>query len=176
MIRYDIAYEKNALRNLVMDSFKLLGIERTARLLDSLKDAGFELSTTTGITIGIDDVAIPPQKRELVDAAQKQLEAIEALFDEGFATEEERLAAVIRLWSETTEQVKQAVFRNFEDNMPFNPLFVMAQSGARGSPQQIVQLAGMRGLMAKPSGEASAVPLRDRKGVGEGARRGVEWW
>jgi DNA-directed RNA polymerase subunit beta' len=67
---------------------------------------------------------------------------------------------VVRLWNDTTEQVKQAVFDNFEQNMPFNPLYVMAQSGARGNPQQIRQLAGMRGLMAKPSGDTIELPIR----------------
>ncbi len=160
MIRYDTTYEKNALRNLVVDSFKMLGVERTARLLDGLKTAGFELATTSGLTIGIDDVAIPPEKQELVAAAQVRLEHIESEFELGFITELERFNAVIRLWEECTEQVKRAVFANFEKNTPFNPLFVMAQSGARGSPQQIVQLAGMRGLMAKPSGEKIELPIR----------------
>ena len=160
MIRYDTAYEKNALRDLVTDSFKLLGIERTAKLLDALKDYGFELSTTSGITIGIDDVAIPPAKQELLAEAQGKLERIETAFERGFVTDQERYNQVVRLWNDTTEGVKQAVFDNFKDNMPFNPLFVMAQSGARGNPQQIRQLAGMRGLMAKPSGETIELPIR----------------
>jgi DNA-directed RNA polymerase subunit beta' len=78
----------------------------------------------------------------------------------GFVTETERFQQVVRLWNDTTEQVKQAVFENFEKNMPFNPLYVMAQSGARGNPQQIRQLAGMRGLMAKPSGDTIELPIR----------------
>ena len=160
MIRYDIAYEKGALRDLVMDSFKLLGVERTAKLLDSLKQAGFELSTTSGITIGIDDVAIPAKKKELLAEAQVKLEKIQSYAEMGFVTEQERYQQVVRLWNDTTEQVKQAVFENFEQNMPFNPLYVMAQSGARGNPQQIRQLAGMRGLMAKPSGDTIELPIR----------------
>src|SRR5690606_11335568 len=75
-------------------------------------------------------------------------------------TERERFNQVIRLWNDTTEQVKDAVFENFQKNMPFNPLYVMAQSGARGNPQQIRQLAGMRGLMANPSGETIELPIR----------------
>ncbi len=160
MIDYETAYEKGALRDLVVDSFKRLGIERTAALLDGLKQYGFELSTTSGITIGIDDVAIPPKKRELLDEAQTKLERINAAFERGFVTEQERFQQVVRLWSDTTERVKEAVFENFEQNMPFNPLFVMAQSGARGNPQQIRQLAGMRGLMAKPSGDTIELPIR----------------
>jgi len=160
MIRYDTAYEKGALRDLVVDSFKRLGIERTAALLDGLKQYGFELSTTSGITIGIDDVAIPPKKQELLADAQTKLERINTAFERGFVTEQERFQQVVRLWNDTTEAVKDAVFENFRDNMPFNPLFVMAQSGARGNPQQIRQLAGMRGLMAKPSGDTIELPIR----------------
>jgi DNA-directed RNA polymerase subunit beta' len=160
MIRYDTAYERNALRDLVMDSFKLLGIERTAKLLDALKDYGFKLSTSSGLTIGIDDVAIPEKKHELIHDAEAKLDKINQAFDLGMVTETERYNQVVRLWNDTTEGVKQAVFENFQKNMPFNPLYVMAQSGARGNPQQIRQLAGMRGLMAKPSGETIELPIR----------------
>jgi len=160
LIRFDVAYEKGALRDLVVESFKRLGVERTAKLLDALKQSGFELSTTSGITIGIDDVAIPPEKKELLAEAEAKLAKIGQAFQRGFVTEQERKQQVVRLWSDTTERVKDAVFENFQTNMPFNPLFVMAQSGARGNPQQIRQLAGMRGLMAKPSGETIELPIR----------------
>ncbi len=160
MIRYDTAFEKGALRDLVTESFKLLGIDRTAKLLDALKQYGFELSTTSGITIGIDDVSIPAKKAELLQEAEEKLGKITAAFQRGFVTEAERRQQVIRLWSDTTDDVKEAVFENFSENMPFNPLFIMAQSGARGNPQQIRQLAGMRGLMAKPSGETIELPIR----------------
>ncbi len=160
MIRYDTAYENSALRDLVIESFKLLGVEKTAKLLDGLKNAGFALSTTSGITIGIDDVAIPPAKKELLATAEEKLLKIQEYFEMGFVTEQERFQQVVRLWNDTTEQVKQAVFDHFEQTMPFNPLFVMAQSGARGNPQQIRQLAGMRGLMAKPSGDTIELPIR----------------
>ncbi len=160
LLRYDTVYERGALRDLVLESFKRLGIERTAALLDGLKQYGFELSTTSGITIGIDDVAIPPKKKELLEEAQEKLTKINKAFSRGFLNEQERFQQVIRLWNDTTEEVKDAVFENFQQNMPFNPLFVMAQSGARGNPQQIRQLAGMRGLMANPSGETIELPIR----------------
>jgi DNA-directed RNA polymerase subunit beta' len=105
-------------------------------------------------------VAIPPRKRELIADAEAKFEKIMDAFDRGFVTDAERHQQVIRLWNDTTDQVKQAVFDNFRDNMPFNPLFVMAQSGARGNPQQVRQLAGMRGLMAKPSGDTIELPIR----------------
>ncbi len=159
LIRYDTAYEKGALRDLVTDSFKLLGVERTAKLLDGLKQYGFELSTTSGITIGIDDVAIPPKKKELLEEAYNRLDKITAAFERGFVTDEERYSQVVKLWNDTTDQVKQSVFDHFAETLPFNPLFVMSQSGARGNPQQIRQLAGMRGLMQKPSGETIELPI-----------------
>src|SRR5690554_766291 len=160
LLRYDTVYERGALRDLVLESFKRLGIERTAALLDGLKQYGFELSTTSGITIGIDDVAIPPKKAELLAVAQTKLEKINTAFSRGFLNEQERYLQVVRLWNDTSESVKEAVFENFQKNMPFNPLYVMAQSGARGTPQQIRQLAGMRGLMLDPSGETIELPIR----------------
>jgi DNA-directed RNA polymerase subunit beta' len=159
LLRYDTAYEKGALKDLINESFKVLGIERTAELLDGLKRYGFELSTTSGITIGVDDVAIPPRKGELLAEAYKRLDKINAAYERGFATEEERYAQVVKLWNDTTDEVKQAVFDHFSQELPFNPLFVMSQSGARGNPQQIRQLAGMRGLMQKPSGETIELPI-----------------
>ena len=160
LIRYDQTYAKGELRDLVTSSFKMLGIERTAKLLDGLKRSGFELSTTSGITIGIDDVAIPPKKKELLDQAQKRLEQITEAYEMGFTTDLERKTQVVKLWGDTTEEVKEAVFEHFKNTMPLNPLYIMAQSGARGNPQQIRQLAGMRGLMAKPSGETIELPIR----------------
>ena len=159
-VRFDTTYEKNALRDLVMDSFKSLGLEKTANLLDALKDYGFELSTTTGISIGVDDVVIPPQKKEILAEADKQLAILQESFDFGLTTDQERFAQVTKLWNDTTDRVTRAVFDNFAENYPFNPLYIMSQSGARGNPQQIRQLAGMRGLMAKPNGETIEVPIR----------------
>ncbi|MBB6099565.1 DNA-directed RNA polymerase subunit beta' [Deinobacterium chartae] len=160
MVSLDKAYEKDNLKDMILDSFKYLGIEKTATLLDVLKDNGFKLSTTSGITIGIDDIVIPPKKKELLaEADQKQAE-IEEAASFGFLTEEERYKQVVQLWNNTTDEVKNAVFENFSENYPFNPLWIMSQSGARGNPQQIRQLAGMRGLMAKPDGSTIEAPIR----------------
>ena len=153
-------YEKNALQELVLRSFKKLGIEKTARLLDTLKDEGFKLSTTSGVTIGIDDVVIPPQKTEIIERADRMLEKIEENAEMGFLTPEERYKQVVQLWNDCTDEVRNAVFDNFSKNYPFNPLWIMSQSGARGNPQQIRQLAGMRGLMAKPDGSTIEVPIK----------------
>ncbi len=182
LIRLDLPQEKNALKDLVYQAFLRLGVEKTARLLDALKYYGFTLSTTSGITIGIDDAVIPEEKRAYLEEADRKLLQIEQAYEMGFLTERERYDQIIQLWTETTEKITQAVFKNFEENYPFNPLYVMAQSGARGNPQQIRQLCGLRGLMAKPSGEIFEVPVRNsfREGLtvleyfisSHGARKG----
>jgi DNA-directed RNA polymerase subunit beta' len=160
MVSYDTTYERNALRDLVVQSYGLLGIEKTARLLDVLKDMGFEYSTTSGITIGVDDVAIPETKAGILAESEKALERIEEYHRMGFLTVAERFEQVVRMWNATTDRVTSEVFKNFRERMPFNSLYVMQQSGSRGNPQQVRQLAGMRGLMAKPSGETIEVPIR----------------
>ncbi|WP_407541334.1 DNA-directed RNA polymerase subunit beta' [Deinococcus radiomollis] len=160
LVDLDTAYEKDSLKDLIMACFKRLGIEATAKLLDALKDSGFKLSTTSGITIGIDDIVIPPSKPGILAEADVKLKEIEQSFDFGFMTEEERYKQVVQLWTETTDNVKNEVFKNFEKNYPFNPLWIMSQSGARGNPQQIRQLAGMRGLMARPDGSTIEVPIK----------------
>jgi DNA-directed RNA polymerase subunit beta' len=182
LIQMDVPQEKNSLKDLVYQAFLRLGMEKTARLLDALKYYGFTLSTTSGITIGIDDAVIPEEKQRYLEEADRKLRQIEQAYEMGFLTDRERYDQVIQLWTETTEKVTQAVFRNFEENYPFNPLYVMAQSGARGNPQQIRQLCGMRGLMQKPSGETFEVPVRSsfREGLtvleyfisSHGARKG----
>ena len=160
LISYDLIQEKNSLRDLVYRSYLLLGPEKTAKLLDAIKDHGFHYSTTSGITIGIDDAVIPPQKREILERADRDLGKLERAYALGFLNVQERTEQIVNLWSRATEQVTSSVFKNFEDNYPFNALYVMSQSGARGNPQQIRQLCGMRGLMAKPSGETMEIPIR----------------
>ncbi|WP_027460005.1 DNA-directed RNA polymerase subunit beta' [Deinococcus murrayi] len=160
LVNLDTAYEKDHLKDMVMACYKELGIEATAGLLDALKDSGFRLSTTSGITIGIDDIVLPPNKAELLAEADGKLAEIEQNYEFGFMTEEERYKQVVQLWTETTDAVKNAVFDNFSHNYPFNPLWIMSQSGARGNPQQIRQLAGMRGLMARPDGSTIEVPIK----------------
>ena len=159
LVNLETAYEKDALKDMVMACFKHLGIEATAGLLDALKDSGFKLSTSSGITIGIDDIVIPPSKPEILASANAQVAEIEQNYEFGFMTEEERYKQVVQLWNDTKDEVKNAMFKNFEVNYPFNPLWIMSQSGARGNAQQITQLAGMRGLMARPDGSTIEVPI-----------------
>lgn len=160
LVNLETAYEKDHLKDMVMACFKHLGIEATAGLLDGLKDAGFKLSTTSGITIGIDDIVIPPAKTEILAEADAKVAEIEQNFEFGFMTEEERYKQVVQLWNDTKDEVKNAMFDNFGKNYPFNPLWIMSLSGARGNAQQITQLAGMRGLMARPDGSTIEVPIR----------------
>ncbi|MFC4427959.1 DNA-directed RNA polymerase subunit beta' [Deinococcus navajonensis] len=160
LMNLDTAYEKDNLKDMVMACFKELGIEATAGLLDALKSSGFKLSTSSGITIGIDDIVIPPNKPEILAAADEKQRSIEQNYEFGFMTEEERYKQIVQLWNDTTDEVKSAVFENFSNNYPFNPLWIMSQSGARGNPQQVRQLAGMRGLMARPDGSTIEVPIR----------------
>ncbi|MCD0165158.1 DNA-directed RNA polymerase subunit beta' [Deinococcus sp. 12RED42] len=160
LVNLETAYEKDHLKDMIMACFKHLGIEATAGLLDGLKDAGFKLSTTSGITIGIDDIVIPPAKTEILAEADAKVAEIEQNFEFGFMTEEERYKQVVQLWNDTKDEVKNAMFDNFSKNYPFNPLWIMSLSGARGNAQQITQLAGMRGLMARPDGSTIEVPIR----------------
>ncbi len=159
-VNFHTAYEKNALTDLVTDVYRFLGIEKCARILDALKDYGFRLSTTTGVTVGIDDAIIPARKKELLAEADGKLAEINEAFEFGFSTDQERKAQVTQLWNETTERVTDAAFENFAQNYPLNPFYVMSLSGARGNKQQIRQLTGMRGLMQKPNGETIEVPVK----------------
>ena len=132
-------------------------------MLDSLKTLGFTYATRSGLSIGIDDLVIPSQKPALVEAARDEVIKVEGQYLEGAITNGERYNKVIAVWSEVTEKIADAMFGEMEEldnsGRNFNPVYIMADSGARGSKQQIRQLAGMRGLMAKPSGEIIETPI-----------------
>lgn len=160
MVSLGLTYGKDELRDLVMACHRNLGIEATAHLLDALKDGGFKLSTTSGITIGINDIVIPDEKADIINAADETVKQIMADFEFGFLTEDERYTQIVDLWNATKDDVKNVMFKNFKDNYPFNPLWIMSESGARGNAQQITQLAGMRGLMARPDGRTIEEPIR----------------
>jgi DNA-directed RNA polymerase subunit beta' len=123
----------------------------TVEFLDRLKDMGFRYATTSGTTVGIEDITIPPEKQALVDAAYAEVDRIQRMYNKGIITDSERYNMIIDVWTHTTSDVSEIMFRRMsEDRNGFNPVFMMADSGARGSKEQIRQLAGMRGLMAKP--------------------------
>ncbi|MCI0597150.1 MAG: DNA-directed RNA polymerase subunit beta' [candidate division Zixibacteria bacterium] len=142
---------KSNLEELVSQAFRQLGAYRTALFLDQLKQTGFEQATLAGVTVGIEDMLIPPEKEDLVTRAQKEVERIQKQYERGVITNGERYNKVIDTWTHTTTEVAERMFERLKNiNHGFNPVFMMADSGARGSKEQIRQLAGMRGLMAKP--------------------------
>ncbi len=154
--------KKTGLKELVAYAYLKIGRAETVIMLDALKDLGFHHATQSGISIGINDMVVPEKKEELVKDAQKEVMAVEQQYLDGAITHGERYNKIIEIWSKVTEVVSDRMFQNMQlqdsgDNL--NPIFVMADSGARGSRQQIRQLSGMRGLMAKPSGEIIETPI-----------------
>ncbi|MEZ5317271.1 MAG: DNA-directed RNA polymerase subunit beta' [Vicinamibacterales bacterium] len=139
------------------------GLDKTVEMLDSLKHVGFTYATRSGLSIGIDDLVIPEKKASLVQQARDEVIKVEGQYQDGAITNGERKNKVIAIWSEVTERIADEMFGEMEtadkSGMEFNPVYIMADSGARGSKQQIRQLAGMRGLMAKPSGEIIEQPI-----------------
>ncbi len=152
---------KRELARLISQCFYILGNAETVGLLDNLKDLGFRYATLAGISIGIDDLHIPSRKEEIIEMARKEVIKIEQEYLDGLITKGERYNKIIDIWTQVSERVSEELFREIEGmkDGEFNPVFMMADSGARGSKQQIRQLAGMRGLMAKPSGEIIETPI-----------------
>jgi DNA-directed RNA polymerase subunit beta' len=143
--------DKKSLERLVGDCYSRLGPEITSDLLDELKNLGFQYATQAGFTVGIDDVRIPPEKSEIIDRAQSEVDQINLNYRRGVITEGERYNKVINTWTLATTEVEEITFEGLsKDREGFNPIFMMADSGSRGNREQVRQLAGMRGLMAKP--------------------------
>ena len=179
--------KKKGLQQLVQYVYLRFGLEKTVSMLDVVKDVGFLAATQSGLSIGIDDLIIPSEKGQLVDQARADVIKVEQQYLDGAITNGERYNKVIAIWSDVTEQIADAMFAEMDESDPsgrnFNPVYVMADSGARGSKQQIRQLAGMRGLMAKPSGEIIETPITSnfREGLSvlqyfistHGARKGL---
>ncbi len=143
--------DKKRLESLVGACYKQLGPEVTSDLLDELKNLGFRYATQAGFTVGIDDVRIPPEKEEIISTARTDVDQVNANYRAGVITEGERYNRVINTWTHATTEVEQVTFDGLsKDREGFNPIFMMADSGSRGNREQVRQLAGMRGLMAKP--------------------------
>jgi DNA-directed RNA polymerase subunit beta' len=153
---YNEPMNKKAVSQVISDCYKLKGHMETVKLLDELKKLGFEESTLSGASMAVADIEIPEQKKTKLAEAEVLIEKIQSQYQRGFITDGERYNKIIDIWTHVTEDVSNLVFRNLDS---FNPVFMMADSGARGSRQQIRQLAGMRGLMAKPSGEIIETPI-----------------
>ncbi|MCG8454234.1 MAG: DNA-directed RNA polymerase subunit beta' [Spirochaetales bacterium] len=150
-----------SIRNLVMRSFKEHGNHVTVRLLDTLKDIGFEYATKLGSTIGMDDILIPDEKKVLITDANSEVDKIQTQYRDGHITADERYNRVVEVWGKTNEELANVMMDHLKaDQDGFNNVYMMADSGARGSRNQIRQLAGMRGLMAKPSGDIIELPIR----------------
>jgi DNA-directed RNA polymerase subunit beta' len=154
--------KKKGLQNLVHWSILNVGNDPTVKLLDKMKNLGFEYATRAGISIGLQDMVIPDEKEAIIAEAKLEVRKVEDQYQEGTITDGERYNRVIAIWSEVTDNVSDTMFSGMESSNKagiINPIFVMADSGARGSKQQIRQLAGMRGLMAKPRGDIIETPI-----------------
>ncbi|UCE18493.1 MAG: DNA-directed RNA polymerase subunit beta' [Gemmatimonadota bacterium] len=143
--------DKKKMESIVADAYRELGNSRACQFLDDLKEIGFEFATKAGITVGIDDIVIPPEKKKKIEEAYQLVEQIQNQYKKGVITDGERYNKIIDIWTHATSEISEVMFERLsETDLGFNPLFMMADSGARGSKEQIRQLAGMRGLMAKP--------------------------
>jgi DNA-directed RNA polymerase subunit beta' len=154
--------KKKGIGQLVNYCYLNLGLEVTVKMLDRIKDLGFNYATRSGLSVGLDDMVIPDTKYTVVRDAEKQVIAVQQQYLDGAITNGERNNKVIQIWSAVTEKVADEMFdnmKNADKEGAMNPIYIMADSGARGSKQQIRQLSGMRGLMAKPSGEIIETPI-----------------
>ncbi|MGW8114967.1 DNA-directed RNA polymerase subunit beta' [Caproicibacterium sp. NSD3] len=176
----DFLVGKKQLGNIIERCIRIHGTADTSEVLDAIKSQGYKYSALSGITVAVCDATIPPQKKEIIAGAEEKIDLVSDQYKEGMLSNDERHAAVLRIWSQATEDVSNALQKNLDR---YNPIFMMADSGARGSMSQIRQLAGMRGLIANTSGETIEIPIRAnyREGLNileyfissRGARKGL---
>jgi DNA-directed RNA polymerase subunit beta' len=153
---------KGKLGDLILNTYKVAGPQVTVETLDKLKELGFQTAFQAGISIGIDDMIIPETKPEIVREARKKVDEVEGQYKKGIITSGERYNKIIDIWTGATDRIAKAVFGKLETNdgrVEVNPVYIMMDSGARGNKQQVRQLCGLRGLMAKPSGEIIERPI-----------------
>ncbi len=172
--------DRKALRRLIAECYQKLGPEETARLADRIKDLGFHYATKSGITIGVTDVHIPPEKADIIARADQRVAEVERQYRRGLITDAERHREVVAIWNEARDELAQVVERSLGEQ---NSLFMMSKSGAKGNINQINQMAGMRGLMLDPKGQIIELPIRSnfREGLSvleyfistHGARKGL---
>ncbi len=176
-IRFDAVnrvMDKKSIADLIEECYRKTGNKETVLLADHIKDIGYKFAMKAGISVSIGDMKIPTNKQKLLDGAYKEVRDIESQYQDGLITSGEKYNKVIDIWAQTTEEVAREMLHEMsrevvvgdagdksekKEIMSFNPIFIMADSGARGSAQQMRQLAGMRGLMAKPSGEIIETPI-----------------
>lgn len=174
------AVKKGFLGTIIGECFRRFGTTRTAMILDSIKSLGFTYSTRAGITIAVSDIIVPEEKKAILEAAEDKVQAVMNQYRRGLITEEERYDRVISIWSKAKDDITEVLMNSLDK---FNPIYMMANSGARGNVSQITQLAGMRGLMANPSGRIIELPIKSnfREGLTvleyfistHGARKGL---
>ncbi|HTB81875.1 MAG TPA: DNA-directed RNA polymerase subunit beta' [Opitutaceae bacterium] len=158
----NFAVPKSKLGDLILNTYKVAGDTVTVETLDKLKELGFTTAFQAGISIGIDDMIIPETKKDIVTDSRKKISEVEAQFNKGIITDGERYNKVVDIWTNATDRIAKEVFAKLEANegkTEVNPVYIMMDSGARGNKQQVRQLCGTRGLMAKPSGEIIERPI-----------------
>ncbi len=185
---YNYSLDLKGISKIIQDCYKLLGREKTIVLLDDIKETGFKACTKAGLSFAITDIKMPAKKQEIIDKTQEEIERIQKLYRKGIITEGERYNQIIDMWTYAGERVAEEMLSELKNDVrggkPYlNPVYLMSASGARGSSQQLRQLAGMRGLMAKPSGKIIETPIKAnfREGLGvleyfsstHGARKGL---
>ncbi len=159
---YNKSAGKSQLGDLIWRCYKVCGHEKTVAMLDKLKELGFREATKSGCSIGIDDMIIPKEKNEQIDNALRQIKEVEKQHRKGIITSGERYNKIVDIWTHATDQIANVMFETLKHNQSkreFNPVYLMVDSGARGNKQQVRQLAGLRGLMAKPSGDIIEKPI-----------------
>ena len=179
-LEIDFPVIKKNLGQIVAKCINAHGLSKTAEVLDYIKATGYKYSTKGAITVSVADVAVPEAKKDILEKAEEDVENILKQFKRGLITESERYDAVIKVWEKATSDVTEAMKSNFDE---LNPIYMMAQSGARGNMNQLRQIAGMRGLMANTSGKAVEIPVKScfREGLdaleyfisSHGARKGL---
>ncbi len=176
----DFTIAKKQLKQIIGKCIDKHGLDRTAELLDYIKATGYKYCTTAGMTVSIDDVKVPKEKVELLAKGQEEVDQVTKQFARGLITDKERYNSVIKIWEKTTDEVADAMQKNFDD---LNPIYMMSKSGARGNISQLKQVAGMRGLMASTTGKTVEIPIKSsfREGLdsleyfisAHGARKGL---
>ncbi|MDR2742072.1 MAG: DNA-directed RNA polymerase subunit beta' [Treponema sp.] len=158
-INYEL--KDKELRGLIEHIFSEKGSWTTVKMLDAIKATGYKYATVFGATIGVDDIVVPKEKPEMIERANKEVDSIQKQWRQGHITQQERYDRVVDVWNKTNDELTNIMMKTLEaDRDGFNSVYMMANSGARGSRNQIRQLAGMRGLMAKPSGDIIELPIR----------------
>src|SRR5882724_2544522 len=188
MAFYDLALSGKHLSRIIADCYQVLGRRETIDLLDRMKEIGFRESTRSGLSFSTDDLKTPPDKEHIIREAEKDVDKIQKQYMRGIITDQERYNKVIDFWTEARDKITKQMMHDLKHDVrqgvPYlNPIFLMAHSGARGGVEQIRQLAGMRGLMAKPSGQIIETPIKAnfREGLSvleyfsstHGARKGL---